>query len=163
LNRLFWRRAGSSWQIIEQRLCRFEIGGTEAFGEPIVHRRQEFGRLVTPRLVAPQSGKAGGAAQFPGARTLTVRPVDCLPEETLGRCGRSGSALQQNKLAFDPQQLSNCPAFFAPLGADDRLLYRGEPICDLPGSAQSLCHKERKEARDGPSRRRFVEGSAQQL
>ena len=91
-----------------------------------------------------------------------MRPVERLPEVILGRCRGSGRALQQQKLALDAQQLGSCPAFFAALGADERLLDRGDPVGDLPGTAQGLCHNERKEPRDGPGRTWFVETGAQQ-
>src|SRR5271166_2600505 len=98
----------------------------QALGEPIINRRQKFARLVAPSLVAPQSRKARGAAQFPGERALPARPVERLLELTLGRRCGSRRTLQQKKLALDPKQLGSCPAFFAPLGADDRLLDRGK-------------------------------------
>jgi putative ABC transport system substrate-binding protein len=44
------------------------------------------------------------------------------------------------------------PAFSAALGAADRLLDRGEPVGDLPGTAQRLCHQERKEIRASAKR-----------
>jgi hypothetical protein len=80
----------------------------------------------------------------------------------LSRWGRFGRALQQKKLAFDAEQLGSCPAFFAALGVDYRLLDRGEPVGDLPGTAQGLCHEGCKEPRDGPGRAWFDEGGAQQ-
>jgi hypothetical protein len=82
----------------------------------------------------------------------------------LPECGRRGSgrALQQKKLALDAQQLGNSPTFFGGLGADDRLLDRGEPVGDLPATPQGLRHKERKEPRGEPGRGWFAEGGAQQ-
>ena len=71
---------------------------------------------------------------------MPTRPVERLPEVTLGRRRGSGRALQQKKLALDAQQFGNYPAFFGALGADDRLLDHGEPVGDLPGMAQGLCH-----------------------
>jgi transposase len=148
--------------LVDQCRCRFEIGGREALGKPVVHRHQKLTCLFAPSLVAPQSGEAGGATQFPRQGALAARPVEPLLVMILGRRGRSGRVLQQKKLALDAQHLGGCPAFFTAFGADDRFVDRGEPVGDLPGPAPSLCHKERKEPRNGPGPTWFVEGGAQQ-
>ena len=113
-------------------------------------------------LVSPKPRETRGGAQFPGQGSLPARPVERLPEVILGRRRGSGSALQQQKLALDAQQLGNYSVFFAALGADDRLLDHDEPVGDLPGTTQRLCHNERKEPLGGPGRAWFVESGAQQ-
>ena len=50
-------------QIVEQRLCRFEIGGREPFGKPVVDRPQQRRRIGGTALLAPQPGNARGGAQ----------------------------------------------------------------------------------------------------
>ena len=56
--------AARSFQLVEQRLCLFEIGGGEALGEPAVDRGEQVARGGAATLVAPQSGKARGGAQL---------------------------------------------------------------------------------------------------
>ena len=129
---------------VEKRFCDLEIGRVEPLGEPVVDRLEERLRVGGTALIAQQPGEARGGAQFPGQRALPARPVERLPEVILGRCRGSGRALQQKKLALDAQQLGDRPAFFGALGARDRLLDRGEPVGDLPGTAQSFCHQERE-------------------
>jgi hypothetical protein len=51
--------AGSR-QFVEQRLCLFEIGRVEAFGEPAVDRREEVSGFGAAALVAI-SGRGGSA------------------------------------------------------------------------------------------------------
>ena len=69
---------------------------------------------------------------------MPARPVERLPEVILGRRRGSGRALQQKQLALDAQQLGNYPAFFGVLGADDRLIDRGESLGDLAGTGPRL-------------------------
>ena len=52
-------------QFVEQRLCVFEVGGIEAFGEPAVDRREQVERFGLTTLVAAEPGEARGGAQFP--------------------------------------------------------------------------------------------------
>ena len=79
-----------------------------------------------------------------------------------GRRRGSGHGLQQKKLAPDAQQLGNAPAFFIALGSRQRLVDCVQSLSNLPGTAQNLCHQERKELRDGPGRTWFGETGAQQ-
>jgi hypothetical protein len=51
--------------LVDQCRCRFEIGGCEALGKPLVHWHQKLTCLFAPSLVTPQSGEVGGATQFP--------------------------------------------------------------------------------------------------
>ena len=55
----------SSGELIEQRSRVLEVGGVEAFGEPAVDRREQIASRGVAALVAAQSGKARGGAQFP--------------------------------------------------------------------------------------------------
>src|ERR1700720_793522 len=55
----------SSAEFVEQRLCIFEVGGVEAFGEPAVDRREEVAGFGAPTLVSAEPGEAHGGAQFP--------------------------------------------------------------------------------------------------
>ena len=52
----------SSSQLVEHRLCVFEIGRVEAFGEPAIDWRQEVAGFGAPALLAPQPGDAHGGA-----------------------------------------------------------------------------------------------------
>src|SRR5271154_2467115 len=127
----FEQNFGSS-QIVEQFLCRFEIGGREAFGKPVVDRLEERSRIGGTAPIVQQPGEARGGTQLPGERALPTCPVERLPKVIL-RCRGSGRALQQQKLALDAQQLGKYPAFFGALRTDDRLLDHGKPLGDLPG------------------------------
>ena len=55
-----WR----SSQLVEKRLCFFQIGRGEAFGERAVDGREQRARLVPPALLVPEAGEAGRSAQF---------------------------------------------------------------------------------------------------
>src|SRR5712671_151107 len=52
------RDAGSN------RRSRVKIGGVETLGEPAIDRGEEIAGFGPPALLAPQSGEAGGSAQF---------------------------------------------------------------------------------------------------
>src|SRR6266481_4136748 len=51
-------------ELVEQRLCFFEIGGGETFGEPAVDRREKVAGLGVTALVAAQPGEARGGAEL---------------------------------------------------------------------------------------------------
>jgi hypothetical protein len=71
-------RISSSCQLVEQRLCLFEVGGLEALGEPAVDRREEVAGFPPPALLAPQPCKADGGAQFQRFRLLGLGDADRL-------------------------------------------------------------------------------------
>jgi hypothetical protein len=64
---------GSS-QLVEQRLCFFEIGSVEAFGEPAIDRREKVAGRGVAALVAAEPGEARGGAQLEPAGFL-LTPV----------------------------------------------------------------------------------------
>jgi hypothetical protein len=98
---------GNSCQFVEQRLCLFEIGRVEAFGEPAVDRREKLAGFDLPTLLAAQPGQAHGSAQFPKLGLL-------LSGDALGFAiqflGGFGTPLLQQQLAFVPVQLRCEPA-----------------------------------------------------
>ena len=51
---------GDSCQLVEQRLCFFEIGRVEAFGEPAVDWREKVVGLGAVPLVTAEPGEDGG-------------------------------------------------------------------------------------------------------
>src|SRR5262249_4247170 len=59
------RESAVSREPVEQRLCLFQVGGVEAFGEPAVDRREKIAGFGAAALVAAEPGEAWGAAQFP--------------------------------------------------------------------------------------------------
>src|SRR6202048_12590 len=63
-------RISSSRQLVEQRLCLFQVGGVEAFGEPAVDRPEEVAGFGAPALLAPEAGEIAGGAQFQRFRLL---------------------------------------------------------------------------------------------
>jgi hypothetical protein len=124
---------------VDQCLCGFEIISFETLGEPIVDRREKRNRLCGPILVAQQPCEARGGAQFPGQRTLPARPVERLPVVIFGRRHGSGSSPQQQKPAFDAQQLGNAPTFFIALRSRERLVDCVESLSNLPGTTKPFC------------------------
>ena len=94
---------------VEECLRRYQIGAGEALAEPPIDRCEKLVRRFAPALVAPQPGEADAGAQFPSMGTLTARPVEGLPEVTLGRSRCMQSAFMQNKVTFYAQQLSYAP------------------------------------------------------
>jgi hypothetical protein len=123
---------------IEERSCRFQIGGLEPFGEAVVDRLEERHALRGTALIAPEPGEARGGAQFPGKGALLARPGERLSEAILSRRRGCGFTLQQQKLTLYAEQLRNCPAFLTALGVRDHLLDRSEPFGDLSGTAQGF-------------------------
>jgi hypothetical protein len=88
-------------QIVQQRLCRFEISGREPFGKPVVDWLEECRRIGGTAAIAQQPGKACGGTQFQGQSTLPPRPIKRLPEMILGRGRCAGCSLRKQKLSPD--------------------------------------------------------------
>jgi len=55
---------------LEQRLGLFEVLCAEAFGEPVVDRREEVARFIVPPMIVQQTGEADRGAQFEAASAL---------------------------------------------------------------------------------------------
>jgi hypothetical protein len=68
------RRPPGSPQLVEQRLCLFEVGRIETLGEPVVDRCEKVMGVGAATLVAAEPGEARGGAQFP---ELGVLPGRC--------------------------------------------------------------------------------------
>src|SRR5438132_986995 len=92
----------SSAKLVQQRLCLFQIGGVEAFGEPAVDRREEVAGFVAPILIAAEPGEADGGAQFPELGLLLHGDAQGFVIHLLGGLGMP---LPQQQLAFVPVQL----------------------------------------------------------
>ena len=60
-------------QLGEKRLGVFQIARVETFGEPAVHRSEQFARLLRIALRAPEAREAHCAAQFPELCLLFAR------------------------------------------------------------------------------------------
>ena len=86
-------------QIVEQRLCCFEIDGREPFGEPAINRLEKYLRIVGTTLIAEQPGKARGGAQFPGKRALAVCTIERRQIRLLGFHSCGGVTGFKNELA----------------------------------------------------------------
>src|SRR6516165_9901987 len=89
-----------SRQFVEQRLCFFQIGGVESFGEPAVDRGEEVAGFGTPALFAPQPREARGGAQFQRFRLLGLGDAErllqgglALVELVFGEQHSSGNAV----------------------------------------------------------------------
>src|ERR1700722_1096852 len=118
--------------LLEQRLCRSEIGRRETLGESIVNRCQQVARFFAASLLAPQPRKAHGGTQFPRQCALLACQIGGLAVVILGRRRRSGRAPGQQQFPPDPQCLGGQPPFFTTLDAGDRLLDRGQTVSDWP-------------------------------
>ena len=104
--------SAGSRQFVEQRLCLFEIGRVEAFGEPAVDRREEIAGFGAPALVAPEPGEARGGAQFPELGLLLLgrcsglcdtvprRPRNALAAAATGLCAGSAPLRTSARLSF---------------------------------------------------------------
>ena len=62
-----------SRQLVEQRLCLFQVLCVEAFGEPTVYGREKVAGLCPAALVAAELGEAHSGAQFPELSLLLLR------------------------------------------------------------------------------------------
>src|SRR5215472_11813819 len=129
------RRLGT--QFVEQRLCVFEVGGIEAFGEPAVDRREQVVRFGAATLVAAEPSEARGGAQFPEFGLLLAGNAQSLLTELLACLG---VPLPQQQLAFVPIQLRCEPPFSCPIHHLQRLVQRAQGLfslsCDITGAGQ---------------------------
>jgi hypothetical protein len=108
----FWScwRTGSS-QFGEQRLRLFQNRRIEALCEPAVDRRQETAGFGAAALVAAESGKARGGAQFPKLGFLLLGNAQGFAIQSLRGLGMS---LVQQQLTFLSMQLRGEPALPCP-------------------------------------------------
>jgi hypothetical protein len=113
------RRHASLTQGIEKRLCLSQIGRIEALGEAIVEWLKQRKRVGVLVLIAPRPRNAHGCAQLPRQSALSTRGVKRLPKAILGHGRGPFFGLQQRKLAFYPQQLSQQPTLFEAAGSVD--------------------------------------------
>src|SRR5216683_2714852 len=91
----------SAAQLVEQRLCIFEVGGVETLGEPVVYFGEHRARLVATALRCEQSCEAHNRPQLQRLCPLRVRYVERLSEATL-RSRPVGCPLHQQELALEP-------------------------------------------------------------
>src|SRR5271168_1004975 len=121
-------RTARSFQLVEQRLCLFEIGGGEAFGEPAVDWGKQVAGCGAATLAAPQPGKARGGAQLPELGFLLSGDAEGLAIQLLGGFGM---ALPQQQPASLPIELRGEPALPRPFDELQRLIQPGRAFCDL--------------------------------
>src|SRR5262249_34242406 len=74
-------------ELVEQRLCVFEVGGVEAFGEPVEDRREEVAGFGGAARVAGPQGGAHGGAKFPALGRLLLGDVQGFAIQSLGGLG----------------------------------------------------------------------------
>src|SRR2546428_1258127 len=111
----------------------------------------------------PQPGEAGGAAQLPGQRALSARPLQRVLEVLFGRRGGARGFLQQDQLALDAQELRDAPMLLVTLASGERLVDRRESLGDLPADGQALRQgaEEGGVVRDEAGLAELVEGAAE--
>src|SRR5579862_453855 len=85
-------------QLVEQGLGIIQIGGIEAFGEPVVDFGEHRARFVAMTLLREQSREAGRGAQFKTTGLLAGRSVDRRAKQSLGFV-RMGRSLDLNQFA----------------------------------------------------------------
>jgi len=73
-----------SLQFVQQPLRLFEVGRVEAFGEPVIYRREQVAGLGMAALVAAEPGEAHSGAQFPELCFLLPSDVEGLAKQLLG-------------------------------------------------------------------------------
>ena len=81
------RIRGMLYQLVEQPLRVFQVGGVEALGEPSVDGCEQVAGLALPALLAPQPGEACSGAQFVAARALIAGDRQGGAERGLGLRG----------------------------------------------------------------------------
>jgi hypothetical protein len=118
-----------SRQLGEQRLCLFEIGGGEAFGEPVVDRGEKVAGFGVSTLVAAEPGKTRGGAQFPELGLLLPGDPQGFAIEFLGGLSMS---LPQQQLAFVPIELGAQPALPCRFRALQSLINPAQGLINLP-------------------------------
>src|SRR6516165_780981 len=101
------REARLRIELVEQRLCLFQIGCVEAFSEPAIDRREQIVRFGAAALVAPQPGETGRGPQFPELGLLLLGNAQRFPIEFLGGFGMP---LPAQQLALLPINLCCKPA-----------------------------------------------------
>jgi hypothetical protein len=122
-NALWWpssetRVIVSSPQLGQQRLCLYQVGGVETFGELGVDRREKVAGFGVAALVAAEPGEVRGGAQFPELGPLPLGDSQSYAIEFFGGVGMP---LPQ-KLAFAPIQLRLQPALPCPPGDLQRIV-----------------------------------------
>src|SRR6516165_11125267 len=98
-----------SCQLVEQRLCLFEIGRAEAFGEPAIDGGEKVAGFGMAALVAAETGEAHGGAQFPELGSLLSGDAQGIVIEFLGGLD---VPLAQQQLALVPVEFGREPALF---------------------------------------------------
>ena len=73
-----------SAELVEKRLCVFQVGGVEALGKPTIDRCQQVAGFGAATLVAAQPGEAHGGAQFVAPCALLARDRERGAERVLG-------------------------------------------------------------------------------
>src|SRR5262245_41501482 len=129
-------------QGIEQRPRLPQIGGVEAFGEPLVHTGQSSVGLLAALLRPEQARQAHGGTQLPRPGRLLARDVDRPAEAPLGTddiSGRGGQA----ELAVQPEELRFPHTLTRVANALERLADHAPAVRGLP-QPQARAGQERK-------------------
>ena len=127
-------------QAIEQSARALHIGGTKAFGESRIDRRQKLPRLSWSVMSHPQTCLTKGDAQFPQQRALLSGQLGGFDVATLRQGDRLDGALLQKYLTFDAKQLGNIPdlTVTAVAGSANRLVYCRQGSIELAETGKCL-------------------------
>src|SRR6516162_1949497 len=116
-----------TFEFVEQRLCLFEVGRAEAFGEPAVDRREQIAGFAATALVAAEPGEAHHGAQFPELGLLLPGDAEGFAIEFLGGLGMP---LPQQQLAFLPVQLRSVKALSRSLDGLQCIVQQDQGLVD---------------------------------
>jgi hypothetical protein len=89
---------------VKKRLCSFQIGRIEAFGEAVVDRLEERHPLRGTALIAPESGEAVGGAQFPRQRRLLPCDFQSALQPRFGGLVGTRRVVPEQQLSIDAQE-----------------------------------------------------------
>src|SRR5215831_5187377 len=116
-------------ELLEQRLCLFEIGRVETLREPGVDRCEEVAGFPVTTLVAAQPGEVCGGPQFPELGLLFLSDAEGFVVQSLG--GLQLPLLKQN-VAFLSVQLRCEPALPRPFDDLQSIVQQGQTLINLP-------------------------------
>ena len=101
-----------SREFLEQGLRFLQIAGIEAFGEPVVDRREQFASLVSLASIAPEPRHAHSDAQLERSSPLLAGEFESLNKD----CFRfHGCSEKQSEFAFNSEHVG-LPEIFACVG-----------------------------------------------
>ena len=97
----------ASRQLVQQRLGLLQHRRVEAFGEPVVDRREKVTSFGALALITPEAGEAGGSTKLKSFRILSVRYGKTLLIILLG-CGFSIAVSKPPRRRYNSASSRRC-------------------------------------------------------